>query len=125
MATQEHAMSAETDAPGRLYAEAEGGEQATLDGLAQRARPIWRCPRQHPGKPDFDCGWQNRKDEAACGGCGKPRPELAGCKHCGRQVYSDGRVWIDDTHGDVCGWNGGNEPHEPAAGPPTSRREGA
>lgn len=35
------------------------------------------------------------------------------CKHCGCQLHWDGIGWIDNTSGDVCGWNGGNEPHEP------------
>lgn len=35
------------------------------------------------------------------------------CKHCGAQIYRDGPVWVDNSGGDVCGWDGGNEPHEP------------
>jgi hypothetical protein len=40
------------------------------------------------------------------------------CKHCGYQIHSDkdldGSIfYFDNTGGDVCGWNGGNEPHEP------------
>lgn len=40
------------------------------------------------------------------------------CKHCGWQINSEpvGNMvaWVDEmTGGDVCGWGGGNEPHEP------------
>ena len=39
------------------------------------------------------------------------------CKHCGWQIDSESvnnfTVWVDNTGGDVCGWGGGNEPHEP------------
>ena len=36
------------------------------------------------------------------------------CAHCRRPIGQvDGDVWIDETGGDVCGWDGGNEPHEP------------
>lgn len=34
------------------------------------------------------------------------------CKHCGCQLYYDGRVWVDNTGGDVCGHDGANAPHE-------------
>jgi hypothetical protein len=39
------------------------------------------------------------------------------CKHCGYQIheerYPQGIVYVDNSGGDVCGWDGGNEPHEP------------
>jgi hypothetical protein len=36
------------------------------------------------------------------------------CKHCGAQIHKDKRyTWKDNSGSDVCGWNGGNEPHEP------------
>jgi hypothetical protein len=38
------------------------------------------------------------------------------CKYCNSSIKDEGidnPVWVDDTGGDVCGWNGGNEPHEP------------
>jgi hypothetical protein len=39
------------------------------------------------------------------------------CKYCEKSIYQDDKgAWIDDTGGDVCGWNGGNEPHEPEEG---------
>ncbi len=34
------------------------------------------------------------------------------CIHCGCQIHLEAEVWVDNTGGDVCGWNGGNEPHE-------------
>jgi Rieske Fe-S protein len=34
------------------------------------------------------------------------------CTHCGCQIFWDGYEWIDNSGGDVCGWDGGNEPHE-------------
>lgn len=38
------------------------------------------------------------------------------CRHCGKPITYDGMVWVDDpTGGDVCGWDGGNEPHEAPA----------
>jgi hypothetical protein len=44
------------------------------------------------------------------------------CKHCGAQIHFEPGaagdtaypyVWVDNSGGDVCGWDGGNEPHEP------------
>ena len=36
------------------------------------------------------------------------------CVHCGCQVHRDGHgTLLDNSGGDVCGWDGGNEPHEP------------
>lgn len=35
------------------------------------------------------------------------------CQHCQEQINKDTEVWVDNSGGDVCGWNGGNEPHEP------------
>jgi hypothetical protein len=37
------------------------------------------------------------------------------CRHCDEIIWSDDLgTWIDErSGGDVCGWNGGNEPHEP------------
>ena len=37
------------------------------------------------------------------------------CIHCGCQIHWDGIVWVDNSGGDVCGWDGGNEPHEEKA----------
>ena len=34
------------------------------------------------------------------------------CKHCRKPVHVDAGVWVDESGGDVCGWDGGNEPHE-------------
>ena len=39
------------------------------------------------------------------------------CAHCGKPLHNEpatngSAVWVDDTGGDVCGWDGGNEPHE-------------
>ncbi len=35
------------------------------------------------------------------------------CSHCGAQLYADNQgTLIDNSGGDVCGYNGGNEPHE-------------
>jgi hypothetical protein len=34
------------------------------------------------------------------------------CTHCGAQVHMEDTVWVDNSGGDVCGWAGGNEPHE-------------
>jgi len=34
------------------------------------------------------------------------------CKHCGCQLHYDGKVWVDNTGGDVCGYDGGNATHE-------------
>lgn len=46
--------------------------------------------------------------------------ERGRCRHCGQEVHNepapDGAAcWVDETGGDVCGWDGGNEPHEPEA----------
>jgi hypothetical protein len=36
------------------------------------------------------------------------------CKECGNDIQADDQgTWLDETGSDVCGWNGGNEPHEP------------
>jgi hypothetical protein len=35
------------------------------------------------------------------------------CRHCLRLIEDDRGAWVDATGGDVCGWDGGNEPHEP------------
>lgn len=38
---------------------------------------------------------------------------MSDCKHCGQEVRADDHgTLIDPTGGDVCGWDGGNEPHE-------------
>ena len=38
------------------------------------------------------------------------------CINCGCQIYTEPKilkkgVWIDNSGGDVCGWDGGNGPH--------------
>lgn len=40
------------------------------------------------------------------------------CVHCRREVINlpvddENPCWIDETGGEVCGWDGGNEPHNP------------
>lgn len=35
------------------------------------------------------------------------------CKHCGQLLDYVHGVYTDPTGGDVCGYDGGNEPHEP------------
>lgn len=47
-------------------------------------------------------------------GTGGP-PNTAFCRHCDEIIYQDSLgTWIDEaTGGDVCGWDGGNEPHQP------------
>ena len=41
------------------------------------------------------------------------------CEYCLKSIYQDSYGnWIDDeTDGDVCGWQGGNEPHLPGIDP--------
>jgi len=37
------------------------------------------------------------------------------CKHCRYQIHEETPgIFVDNSGGDVCGWNGGNEPHEPS-----------
>ena len=33
------------------------------------------------------------------------------CLDCGCQVWLEGDVWVDNSGGDVCGFDGGNDPH--------------
>lgn len=44
--------------------------------------------------------------------CAKEANTVGDCKHCGAALYLDRGVLTDRTGGDVCGHNGGNEPHE-------------
>jgi hypothetical protein len=50
-----------------------------------------------------------------------PHP-VSECKYCHKRITATydpaapqehAAVWVDDSGGDVCGWDGGNEPHEP------------
>lgn len=34
------------------------------------------------------------------------------CRYCADELTDDRGVLVDSTGGDVCGWNGGNEPHD-------------
>ena len=39
------------------------------------------------------------------------------CRHCHKPIIEDHfGTWVDETGGDVCGWDGGNEEHEPGEG---------
>ena len=36
---------------------------------------------------------------------------LGRCIYCGCQLHKEDGVWVDNSGGDVCGYDGGNEPH--------------
>jgi hypothetical protein len=45
-------------------------------------------------------------------GNGSTRRQALRCKYCAQPLSLDRGILIDPTGGDVCGWDGGNEPHE-------------
>ena len=59
------------------------------------------CVTEVDSESDPDWARTESRDEAAC-------------RHCHKPIIQDAQgTWVDDTGGDVCGWDGGNEAHEP------------
>jgi hypothetical protein len=64
-------------------------------------------------------------EDAECEAHHSPMLEAPSCIHCRKTIHAlfspEGLVWVDDaTGGDVCGWDGGNEPHAITAAPTTT-----
>lgn len=63
-------------------------------------------------------GLRVQHEDAECEAHHDPTLRIPSCVHCSKEIHAllspDGLVWVDhETGGDVCGWDGGNEPHTP------------